>query len=689
MAEKLAQFKDDFPILNVQPVASRAKGYQVAEKVADATSKVIFQAGASLQKEASSAMLLQSQSALADVQSKTQISLLQGNADPKTIADQAINEVNAIKSSAALNASDRKMLDYYSDRSINAINLYAQKQITITSRQNAKTAFLGAWSNNTENLTKALLNKDPKVAEDLIKKMTESVAGMVKLNALTLQQGSRLLDSIKETQYRVGATLRNYDNMDAAGYHAIKSGMTNSSLNADEEPTNQTTQSIYDITSSNLLMSDLRAALDQGKTIAPQVLIDIKERKQFEFMNNYAYGSMLGNGQIYSGQSYPHIDKEIKRLSDIGNRGTIQEGFYNRLRQYRNDIKNGEFLRYASETKEGAAAIKAFNGERVAVEALKDGITDEEKQSRLRNASTKYTDAMMNVAESLQIPLEYRSIFSQQIVDDVKYNMFDPDGNIAEGVKSIAGLKDNSLPYFANQMKSPKYNLVTNLVGKLYNKADTGFMQDFIMSARDGHDYTNLKMGEDGTSKDKIKDLLNSGLSEVSTYISSLPGGTDIVGNLTDRGIDYVKYRAAKANDPTFSNLKTYTNDFNSNVSRAYNIHSSFMGQIDLNVIPVDDKEADQLQSLALNETYRKMHEYMSYAEFNTAISQNPPRVISLPSGHIVVVDQTYKAIPDKNGNAAFDELFNLNMLKVAKGSKVLGRNRDVVQNYFLGRDVP
>lgn len=686
MAEKLTQFSEEFPIINTTPISSKAKGYEAGEKVLDATSKVIFDVGTSLQKEASSAMFLQSQGAMFDVQSRTKVELIQSPQDAKKITDKAMNELNAIQSTAALSKEDRLKLNYYNGRIINSIKEYAVTQDAMLAQQTARYGLITSWPDNIKALQQALLSNNSKLAEDQIKSMTETVAGMLKTGALTLPQAKNFLATIKQEQDRASLVMKNYTNMNAAQFHAINSYNKDGTLDADQQPTNQHTQSIYDINSSNQLEKDIRSNLAKGLSVSPSVMMGIKGNKEFLSALEFQKGTALGNGIINSGEAYTNITREIKRLKENPARSTSEEGLYSRLVSYQNDIKNGQFLKYASETKEGSRALKELQGKLVAIEQIPD--SNDVKEARQREARQDYIDSMMNVAESLHIPTEYRNIFSQSVVNDIKDNMFNADGNINNAIKSLSGIKKDSIPYLANQMGSTKQGLVTYIISNIMGKADAGFMQDLIWSSREGNDYSKLQKDKTGYSDEKIKNLVNPQLSDISSFIATQPNGPDQVNpELTKRAIDYIKFRAIKANDYTFSNIDTYSNDFVNNISRVYQPHAFFNGQIDLNVIPVQPEEANHIMSYAIEETYTKLREYMNESEFQEYISRNPVSAISTPTGRIVVVGVDQRAVPDKNGNAAFDHLYNLNMLQVAKSRRLIAGANRKIRNVFLGRD--
>lgn len=676
----LPQYNEDFPILGSVPIATKEKAYSAFEKTIDATSNALFKVGETLAQDASSSMYLQAQSHIADVESNSHIKMLQNPAESSTFQQDADQEIDAIKSNAALNKHDRRNLDYLADRSKNTIKLRAATENVKLSHEQARFALTSMFQNNLQSFMTALSSGDPKAAENQARAMHDAISGAVKTGILNAKQATAALKLIGEEQERAKMLHNAFidGNTNAAEYHALTSFTPNGTINAASAPTNEHTNAIYDLNAQYTTVKDIRSGLAQGVNIPVANFVNVKGNTELSSLLQYRQGAALGNGIIYSGESYNNVIKEHTRLDKSPRLSEQDEGKRDRLKNYINDIENGNFLKYAAETQAGARALQEFNLELSSINQSQD--KDDVKNARQIDARRHLYDKLFNVAESQHIPLQYRAIFPQSQVDDIKKSLFDPTMDMGSGLTAISQVKPDMLPLLANQMRDTEKGQTVYQVGYLQGKADPGFITDLVNSQRQQIEtpdkkiskFQQLQTDKEGKSINKIKDAVNARITDITSMLVKQPTGAQQVSDLTKQAIKYVQYRAAKDNDVKLSNMDKYVDDFANNISRVYKPYSYYSGQLDLNVIQVNEADAKSLMSYALTKTHEKMHAYMNEAQFTDSISRNPISVMSLPTGHIVVVDNYGRSVRDKNGNPAFDYLFNQDMLRVAKSTKLL-----------------
>lgn len=674
MAEALPQLKETNPILNAQPVASKAEGYEAFAKTLGAIAGASEKKVETFEEEASQTNMLQTQSMLSDVETDAKIQMYQNPGSSKKIAMNAAETVGTIKQSASLNDEDRKKFNYIADNSVRGVKLQAAKTSIDLTNESAKYATLSAFMPTLQQI-KENLYTDPKAADILIQAQYGSLVGQVRAGILTANEAATLHKQVDEEIKRAQIRGSHYRSGDAtpADVNAIESFSPNAAPYSNAGlPMSETTRYMAVSHLDNLSAQDIKAAYANGSPVPANALMWIKSDETAAALQNYKWGSAQATGDIHSGKSWQELKREQTLLNTSHLKLTNeQEGYRDRLNNHIIGIeKGGRYSDYISQTPDGAKAYLDFAKQNAVVEShvytgSPEQVAAQKNAAHLKNLNA-LTSRVNAIGIGMDIPDQYRNPIPSQYTVPVQ-NSFNKDTDPSTAINMLAAFDDKNRVYVANAMPDSRKRLTVYETGKIMGKADAGFLSDFWHSQQDGVDYKNLQTDKSGMSDNKIKDLVNSSLTDINKFLATQPNGLELNSASTMKAVRYVKYMALKNNDPTFEHKDDYIKSYVNNIGRAYQPVSSWSYTMDKNVIPIEKPQMDILADHALTQTYKKMADYMSHDQVLETISRNQPRVISSPTGRITVVDQYGRAIADKKGHHAFDEFFTDDLMKKAE----------------------
>lgn len=666
MAEKLTQFSDDFPIANVIPSTSKASSYEAGAKLLGGTAQAIVKIGEGLKQEESAAMLMQSHAQVIDVTTKAKEALLANPQNADAILADTKNRIDAIKGSASVSKKDRAQLDYYATNSLLSFELQAA---TTTAQLNREVALVDAYQSYPamqQTYSDALMRGDEKAAKDAEQTMFDATIGYVKSGVLTGVQATNKLNEVRKELSLVKARMEASQNPNttAAQFHTLNDGNPNIQNNLDKTPFNATSEHIAYLQKMNLTEAEYKDSISHGIIPPPQALTGITDLKVLDGMSTFKNGASEANGLIVSGESFPNIQKEIKRLEQEQVKTVKTQGKLARLKTYVNEINNGQVIKYINNTPLGAKSLKEYQGKLLAINAA--NLSEEERNEALTLANKQRINDIKSISDALEIPMDKRAYYSQDQVDQLRRDFFSPNGNSANGISLLATMTPDTLGVFSEQIPDKSQSMAVYNIGMMYNKVDKGLRDWYIQSLRPGINYSNLITDKNGMSDNKIKDLVLPKLSNVMDYLAMQPDAQKLTDTLASQAVAYVKYRASMTNDYNFSNAKKYAEEFQTLMSIPYTPVTTFKGTIDTNNIKVSKLDVEFLSAWALDIADKKLQKYMNEAEFDKYKSQNPLSVRSTSTGKLTVVDMQGRAAVDKDGRPLFDEVFNQNMVTSA-----------------------
>jgi len=669
MAEEITQFQDSQPLLKEGSVVSKATGFEKMGEVLGVAAKELFAKSESMAQEASSTNYLQSQAMLANLTDSAKMQIYENPSLGSSIAVKANENAEIIKSNAFLNSSDRQKFNFMADDAMRHLAFEGKKSVLSVANEQARYETLSNFQKNLEVYTNSMYSNDPKGAIDQQNAMLESIRGQLASGIITAHEAVHLQSLMDESIKRHDFMVKHLQNGDAtaADYHATKAFSSDSTIDNAHLPTNENTRQRYDLNTEYSSIGDIQSAYAQGKTVNPIVYKNIKNRQTIIKLSNYKTGASDAEGMIHSGSSFRNIEEKIKELNAISKRDTFQNGQLDRLSNYVSDIKNGEGLKYVSTVQSGAQAHETYRTQVDAINSSKN--SDSDKQMMLIDAHNEFISSLIHTYESTEIPQQYRTLFDKNYVNSIKNTIFSPDGKVEQGIRTIWDTKKDALPYLANQMEEPNKAMTVMVIGLLKGKADTNFISNLAITQKDGIEYKhsliqhNMEGFNNAKTDDRMAlDLKNSselhGLFELNKY-SPIVKGENVTSSIVDMGIKYIKGRALMERDTKIEGYKKYLDEFTSNISRAYDPLISNNFSIDKNVIPLHNDQVQMVAEDALRDVYEKKYkEGYTRAQMEEQYINDPYRVVSTPTGHLVVVDIFGKVVLDKSNRPYYDHLY-------------------------------
>lgn len=673
-----AQFENENPIIRDQPIASKAEGYETLAKVAGVAQDELVKQAAAMGEEESSANLMSAHSNLQDIDKKTRLQIEADPANANKYLDQSKQLTQTVLDSSYVNKKDRNSLKYLSDTAKTDLDYYGNQKAVESQKNLVKYTQMNEFNNNVQTIFDKMFT-DPKAADTIIDGLKKSIEANVRAGIYTPVEGATQSKLIAAEIKRANARGAHYQQgtADAATANAINSYQPSPTAFSNANmPMDQQTMHGADLHLENLSTQDIKAKIANNGSITPWDLRNIKSNNEYNHYYAYNQGAAIAEGMVKSGAHYSALVARQKELNQPKQTLTSQqEGQRDRLNNLLIGLEqNGGFGEMVDSTPAGAKAIIDYQHQQAAIQKTVFTGTPEEKAIAQSKAYKENINDLIHKREAvgigMEVPDRLRSGVPKQISEPVK-SMFTKNGDVNLGLENLQLLNKNNIVSLAKLMPNALQYQTAYEAGMLQGQADNDFIIPFVQSQQDGLQFKelNLQDRDSKLSDDKIRTRLlkNTNFTQLLNNYNNRSNSAEMKSAKAQQAIKYIQYMAANNNDYTGSNIDDYISKFSDNLVRAYPQMSSFSYHFDTNIVGVkSEDDASSLAHYALQKTYTKLREYMNEYELNDYISKNKPFVINTPSGRVTVVDKTNQALPDKNGNPAFAELYTHRIQAVA-----------------------
>lgn len=687
MAGELTQDKDAYPIINPPSPKSTAKGSMEIAQVLGNIADRAAQKSADYASEASKTNLLQTKSMLDDISDKSRLEMARSPEHSIAIAQNAEQTAERIKANARLNREDKVNLDLAAHNVTRELSFKAQeKQIAITN-ESAKYATLSAFNSTLQDINNSLFT-NPEAAEKTIEAQYQSLAGQVRSGILTAVEAANLHKQLEHEVDRAAIILEGYknENLTASHVNALHAASPNPQPFSNANlPMTHDTMFHADSHLTHLSTQDIKSKWATGEYVPPQQLAGVKTTESLQSLLVYKAGAAQASGDIFSGVSWPELKKRLDVLKKSDRLSTEQSGYKDRLNNYIVGIENGnQYSNYISQTPAGSRAYLDFSNQN-AVIAKHAYFGDEASVEKQRHdAYIENLNGLVSKIDSVgigaDVPDQYRNPIPAQYVQPV-VDAFKAGANPAQAINNIAIFNPKNRASLANSIPNPRQALTVYETGQLLSKgADQGFLSDFWHSQQDSMP-TDAKRSTSGSVRSQflelndkqgksintIRDTVNSKMAKINQYFSSQANNRVLLNASTEKAVRYVQYMAEKNGDATLSHMDDYVDTYVNNMQKSYDVATSYNYMLDRNIIPIDDAQMGLLSKHAINSVETKLHEYMNDAQVKDYMSKNQLRLVNTTLGRIEVVNGAGQLIPDKDGHAAYSELYNAGILNHAE----------------------
>lgn len=680
MTGEISQIQEKTPIVggNAAAATSSARGSENIANVLGKIAERTMTQATSFANEASKANLLQTHGMLQDVEAQSKIEIARSPEHAEAIAKNAEQSIAKIKSMASLNRADKVNLESYANSTVRGLSLSAAEKAIALSRASAKDNYLTTFGDTLQSITNTA-HSNPEQAESLIQAQYESLHGAVRSGIITPVEAANMHKQIAaqlDFAHEVGEGIRSgiLTASDVNAMHDANTGqvpLSNAGL-----PINHDTAMRSEHFFGTKTLTDLKSQFDNGARVTPSDIVAVKKKSDLDHLFNYAIGSKRANGDLRSLTMWPELQHKLKTLKATPNKTAKEEGYYNRLKNFFNQVDQpGAYLNFIASSPEGARINDAYTlkqsainqevifGDDKQIAAVKgqktvDNLNDWISKNAMLGQAMHYPDHLVN-----PIPLE----ISRPIA-----NGFNKDGDVTSAINNLSQLNAKNRVYAMNEFPdNPRKQLTVCALGNLVGKADAGFMIDLMKSQqvdalgekpgkKDSQEkFMQLVQDKTGYSDKKLAARIAPQLGAINNWLRLQPNGTSVESAQIDQAVRYLKYTAANHNDFTFSNLDDYIKTYKSNMDKAYQVSSGYNWSLDDNSVPLEDNQKQVLASHYINEVRKKLLEYNTPNEVENIFASRPPLLRSSPGGLIKVVFPDGTVVPDKNGHPAFSEIYS------------------------------
>lgn len=688
MTGEISQIQEKTPIVggNAAAATSSARGSENIANVLGKIAERTMTQATSFANEASKANLLQTHGMLQDVEAQSKIEIARSPEHAEAIAKNAEQSIAKIKSMASLNRADKVNLESYANSTVRGLSLSAAEKAIALSRASAKDNYLTTFGDTLQSITNTA-HSNPEQAESLIQAQYESLHGAVRSGIITPVEAANMHKQIAsqlDFAHEVGEGIRSgiLTASDVNAMHDANTGqvpLSNAGL-----PINHDTAMRSEHFFGTKTLTDLKSQFDNGARVTPSDIVAVKKKSDLDHLFNYAIGSKRANGDLRSLTMWPELQHKLKTLKATPNKTAKEEGYYNRLKNFFNQVDQpGAYLNFIASSPEGARINDAYTlkqsainqevifGDDKQIAAVKgqktvDNLNDWISKNAMLGQAMHYPDHLVN-----PIPLE----ISRPIA-----NGFNKDGDVTSAINNLSQLNAKNRVYAMNSFgDNPRKQLTIYSLGNLAGKADPGFMVQFMqaqqvdaLGSKGGKNdaqekFLQLATDKTGYSDKKLAARIAPQLTSVTAWLGKQPNPNQNQSAMIDMSMRYIKKVASDHNDFTFKNIDEYIGTLKKNMDAAFDVSSGYNFSMDNNSVPLDTEQQQILASHGINVVRNELLKYRTQAQVESMFSVSPPIMVSSPGGRIEVVDANGIVIPNEKGEAAYSKIYTESVWREAE----------------------
>lgn len=649
MANELAQYKDEEPILRDVQSNDRSKGQEATAKSFGAAAELAFKTGETLETEASSSMYLQSAVQAEKYKNLVTAAMKSSPMNAQAIYDKAKEGFDAIKSGAYVNKADRAKLNYHIDRLSDQLDLSSTETQLGVNRRIAATSFFDSVP-QVQKLYYDQLRTDPKAAELTREKFVQSIDGMVATNTITLGRAHSLLQSLPHiinAAHQVHDTAGNPD-ATAIDYHKVHANPLDRGANTSiaGSPTDENTNYLHNSYSDDVSFQNQKEEVDRTGTINPDSFYGLKPHQQsslYHRMDGHADAQSI----IRSQSGYPAVIREQKELKQMPSKNSAQEGKLAAIDNYTNALDEGYFFDLYRQSPQGQTDYNKFQMDNDITRNDKN-LDDTQKKEQYDIHERELAQNSIVWGDANQIPRDKVKPFSNEAIKPVQQT-FEVGGKPSVAIQALSQYSIPMKMYMANSMSTPLQQFTIQTVA--LSRARNDDKSEFLAAQNKGMDYSGIAYSKDtDINPNQIKK--SDVIADVSTDLNNI---TDLISRQYDRdtasslvsgavmsAVNYIQYQAVANNDPKMDHFDDYRTKAVKLVEDSYNIYSNSYATIPRNQLNLSDDKLDKIVSYLRNGTKERFNiNPLTQAAYDTLDAH----VTLLPTNEFVVTDANGKIL--------------------------------------------
>lgn len=669
----IPQIQDTQPVLQVQPNASTAEGYEAFAKTLGSIAGAASEKAVEMEKDQSQAMYINSVANIEQLKTGAQMRMLENPSQAQKIYEQTQSMMDEVKQAAFVNNKDRTKLNAYISGAQDDVALKATATHVKQSQLEAAFTHYENWPDQLKAYNQALLTDHDK-AENLKEAMISTLHGLVSTGAITPEQAGSSLKTMQNVVEVASDHYKMYGNPNttAKDYHTITSNpLTAQDNSGGVAPVNQSTAWLVDHRNTDLSFQGVLADISQRTLPNPQVFDSLpKAERQHAILA--MQGVQIADGYIKSGEPFPSIEKAYQVLNTKG--GTLSyrdAATRSALEQYINSLKAGNYLSVMNRDPQGSAILNDFISRNDAINNT-FAYNPAGKQAALMQNKNDMVNAAVSWGDGRHIPREYVQPISQTDVANVE-SAFKVGQNPLNVLSILSTYNKQNQTYVAQAMKNPNQKMVIQAVSFAPDTIKVQDKLDFIAANQEGRP-TSIKGMESAV---KEKELYSRVYTKLAPQLQMLSQHYDreqapvLQNAMINTTVKYAHYLAQLDNNMAMEDKSTFvvgTASWKNYVDKAASIYQNSFNQISSTnysvnpnqlPMPLSKGQVDLLASYAINKGQEYLKAGRNNPEYNSALSRNPLKMVLSPTNDVQAVDG--------NGKVYFTTPFNTKLLAIAQ----------------------
>jgi len=674
MAE-IPQFKEEYPLLNKQNVASGAESYEAFAKTLGAISQGAVKEVEKIEESKSNAMYLSSVANVDQLALSAQEAILTDPANAAKHAQTARDSLEKVKSIAYVNDADRAKLDRYADKTANSTELDAVKAEVKQSQIGASFEHYKNWPSQLNAFKDLLATGTPKQIESYQESLTKHLQTLVLTGSLTaLQAGAAFqsMSSMVDVAKDFHDLVNNPELHTPQNYHAVMSNPLDKDKTKNiNYPADETTRFLIDHHSSDRTFQGAMDSLQQHRFADMRTYenMTVNQRLQYKLSIN---GMRKADGLIDSNAPMPTI---LARLNELKYRDDYASTSEKRaLNSYVNDVENGNSQKLMARTTYGGQIVRNYS-DQMAFFNNKLQNTDPENTEEIKSinegiaqSKNQYVNNGVAYAEAHHWP-NYHVIPSQDLA--VVSNGFNVgEGNAMAAYNTFKQYSPQNKLQFASEIKDPQQRAVLQTLAMAGSGQTEQEQIDFITANQKGRKYTEIDLHtQDKISDDYLKNQINTQIINATNIIraqNTADESTILNENLIRSGINYAKFLSEKNGQFTMEkdSMSTYGSIQNVRsvanfINKSYEPMSGTNYIVNKKQINLEKETMDYVANYAIQKGWEGLSKRVGEATLIQLKSQAPLMATVLPNNILVA--------KDPNGNVLFRAPLSSEVISAAK----------------------
>lgn len=630
MAEPIAQYKDNSPVINNVPVETNAAGYEAAAKVLGGVATSALSAAQKQKELKDTALSINATTSAYGVEEDTKAQIKTdpqnaeayrqaGEAQLKTIYQAPIGGKQGLQAQSSIT----KSLYRINYAATVAQDSYAKNQIG--------SQFVQSWKPLLDDLMQS--SGDEAAFRGKAEPIHANLDTALKEGVITPNQWFGMNEQFNHaiSAHNAYTQARGDNNATPLQINHATSNPALSGVDTSGNPINPNTAGVMGHLAQDNSRGTAERTITSGGYPSPQVFNGLNDNDIAKLVN-FGAGANQITAEFNNGNNWQGIKGRYDELKGKANLTQSERGELARADHLINGFTNGDFIGLISQTPQGQRIENTYN--------LNKTI---DPQGALNNKISQY----VAYGKSQKIDSHYIKPIPEQLTSQAQSG-FILGSDPGAAVNAMNSLTPENRVYLSASLKDPAQQEVMNFISG--NNLSEQQKSDLIRANQRGVDYSSIKgdrlIAEKlaaGTHTKFLGSVFGADSSKAQDTLDYIAAtNPERLGSVTKSLTNYIKFQAISHNDTDLKHI----NDYVAGAVQLLGANNSIQSGTNyiFNNLNVSDPEAKSLANHLIETAYTRLHgsesdsnAYQMAKVFN--LSANPLKVFNTPDNFLIVKD--------------------------------------------------